>query len=72
MGAKAPSFVEMMMMAEMEKPKIGDVVRLKSGSDEMTVTGFLDGLVLSYWNYEKSELVTVGPIPAEALMKRCD
>lgn len=57
----------MMMSDEKKEPKIGDVVRLISGSDEMTVTGFLDGLVLSYWNYEKSELVTIGPIPAEAL-----
>ena len=56
-----------MMSDEKKKPNIGDVVRLISGSDEMTVTGLLDGLVLSYWNYEKSELVTVGPIPAEAL-----
>ncbi len=56
-----------MMSDEKKEPKIGDVVRLISGSDEMTVTGFLDGLVLSYWNYEKSELVTIGPIPAEAL-----
>ena len=55
------------MSDEKKEPKIGDVVRLISGSDEMTVTGFLDGLVLSYWNYEKSELVTIGPIPAEAL-----
>jgi len=57
-----------MMTDDKKEPKIGDVVRLVSGSDEMTVTGFLDGLVLSYWNYEKSELVTVGPIPAEALV----
>lgn len=56
-----------MMSYEKKEPKIGDVVRLLSGSDEMTVTGFLDGLMLSYWNYEKSELVMVGPIPAEAL-----
>lgn len=56
------------MSDEKKKPKIGDVVRLISGSDEMTVTGLIDGLVLSYWNYERSELVTVGPIPAEALM----
>lgn len=55
-------------MTEMEKPKIGDVVRLNSGSEEMTVTGFLDGIVLSYWSYEKSELVTTGPFPAEALL----
>lgn len=56
-----------MMIDEKKELKVGDVVRLVSGSDEMTVTGLLDGLVLSYWNYEKSELVTVGPIPAEAL-----
>lgn len=56
-----------MMSDEKKGPEIGDVVRLISGSDEMTVTGFLDGLVLSYWNYEKSELVTIGPIPAKAL-----
>lgn len=55
------------MSDEKKEPKIGDVVRLISGSDKMTITGFLDGLVLSYWNYEKSELVTIGPIPAEAL-----
>lgn len=56
-----------MMSDEKKEPKIGDVVRLLSGSDEMTVTGFLDGLVLSYWNYEKSELAMTGPIPDEAL-----
>lgn len=29
-----------------EEPKVGDVVEFISGSDPMTVTGFLDGLVL--------------------------
>jgi len=55
--------------AEDEKPKVGDVVELISGSDPMTVTGFLDGLVLHYWNYDKSEMVCAGVFSAKAVRK---
>lgn len=54
----------------MNKFKVGDVVQLKSGGPEMTVTDAGEQFVtVMYWNPNKSEFGSLHSIDAESLVK---
>ena len=72
MGAKAPSFVEMMMMSDdvvKNEVKVGSVVMLSSGSGQMTVIEVgSDGVRCVYWNDSVSCVNHTTAIPVECFM----